>query len=291
MNKTRFLLDTLLQVFLEDNKYDIINIGADYKMPKLEKIVEYKEISKEEHISRLIDNCAEIIKNIPKERIEQLKLRYIADSRSYEEIEQEILSLTEKVLKVEQLVNTDIDSNILENSIILIGPMGSGKSTIANLLCKKCNMPHVSLDSREQLSSLYEQRQNYDSFKEFEFFLTGTVLTKLPEPVIIDFGAGHSIYEDEALFLEMQCLMSRFDNVVLLMPSEDKEESIAILNERKGIESGSRQDFDNRHFVNMPCNYELATLTVYTKDKTPDQISNEIISQINQKESSNRKTL
>lgn len=157
-------------------------------MPKQEKIVEYKEISKEEHISRLIDSCAEKIKNIPEERIEQLKLRYIADSRSYEEIEQEILSLTEKVLKVEQLVNTDIDSNILENSIILIGPMGSGKSTIANLLCKKCNMPHISLDSREQLSSLYEQRQNFDSFKEFEFFLTGTVLTNLPEPVIIDFG-------------------------------------------------------------------------------------------------------
>ena len=278
-------------MFLKTNKYDIINLGVDYKMPKQEKIVEYKEISKEERISRLIDSCAEKIKNIPEERIEQLKLRYVADNRSYEEIEQEILSLTEKVLKVEQLVNTDIDLNILENSIILIGPMGSGKSTIANLLCKKCNMPHVSLDSREQLSSLYEQRQNFDSFKEFEFFLTGTVLTNLPEPVIIDFGAGHSIYEDAAMFLEMQSLMSRFDNVILLMPSEDKEESIAILNERKGIKSGSRQDFDNRHFVNMPCNYELATLTVYTKDKTPDQISNEIISQIKEKESSNRKTL
>ena len=278
-------------MLLKDNKYDIINIGVDYKMPKQEKIVEYKEISKEGRISRLIDSCAEKIRNIPEERIEQLKLRYIADSRSYEEIEQEILSLTEKVLKVEQLVNTDIDSNILENSIILIGPMGSGKSTIANLLCKKCNMPHVSLDSREQLSSLYEQRQNFDSFKEFEFFLTGTVLTNLPEPVIIDFGAGHSIYEDAAMFLEMQSLISRFDNVILLIPSEDKEESIAILNERKGIESGSGRDFDNRHFVNMPCNYELATLTVYTKDKTPDQISNEIISQIKQKENSNRKTL
>ena len=223
--------------------------------------------------------------------IEQLRTRYLSDSRAYEEIEQEVLSLRDKVMKAEQLVSTDIESSILENSIILIGPMGSGKSTIANLLCKKCNMPHVSLDNREQLSSLYEQRQNFDSFKEFEFFLTGTVLTNLTEPVIIDFGAGHSIYEDAAMFLEMQSLMSRFDNVILLMPSEDKEESIAILNERKGVESGSGQDFDNRHFVNMPCNYELATLTIYTKDKTPDQISNEIISQINQKESSNRKTL
>ena len=176
-------------------------------------------------------------------------------------------------------MNKDIDLNILESSIILIGPIGSGKSTIANFLCQKCNIPHVSLDNREQLSSLYEYRQNFDNFKKFEFFLTVTVLTNLPEPMIIDFGAGHSVYEDEAMFLEMQSLISRFSNVILLMPSEDKEESIDILNERKGIEPGSSQDFDNRHFVNIPCNYELAKITEYTKDKTPEQISNEITHQ------------
>lgn len=247
-------------------------------------IIEYEEVSKEKQISVLIDSCAETIKNIPRERIEKFKSRYMIDDRSFEEIKQEILSFTEKVKMVEQLVNKDIDSDILQNSIILIGPMGSGKSTIANLLCKKCNMPRVSLDNREQLSNLYEQRQNFDSFKEFEFFLTGTVLTNLPEPVIIDFGAGHSIYEDEAMFLEMQSLLSRFSNVTLLMPSEDKEESITILNQRKGIEAGSEKDFDNRHFVNMPCNYVLANITEYTKDKTPEQITDEIIQQINQKQ-------
>ena len=47
----------------------------------------------------------------------------------------------------------------------------------------------------------------------------------------------------------------------------------------KGIEPGSSQDFDNRHFVNIPCNYELAKITEYTKDKTPEQISNEITHQ------------
>ena len=112
-------------------------------------------------------------------------------------------------------------------------------------------MPHVSLDSREQLSKLYEQRNKFSDIKEFEFFLTGTVLTSIREPMIIDFGAGHSIYENEAMFLEMKSLLSKYSNVVLLMPSEDKEESIAILNERKGIKSGSSEDFDNRHFVNI----------------------------------------
>ena len=274
---------------LEFKKYGTINIGVDYKMSKQDIVIEYKEKYREEQITKLIDSCAARIKNIPTEKIAQLRLIYINDKRRYEEIRQEILALTEKVEKIEQLLNKNIDQNILEKSIILIGPMGSGKSTIANLLCKKYNMPHISLDSREQLSNLYERRHDFDSFKKFEFFLTGKVLTNLLEPTIIDFGAGHSIYEDVVMFLEMKSLISRFKNVILLIPSENKEESVAILNERKGIKSGSRQDFDNRHFIDMPCNYELATIIEYTKDKTPEHISNEIINQISQKESYNRK--
>ena len=245
--------------------------------------------SKEDQISSLIDSCATKVNNIPIEAIEQLKIKYLNDNRSYEEIQQEIILLTEKVQLLEQLVNRNIDSNILENSIILIGPMGSGKSTIASLLCRKLNMPHVSLDNRSQLASLYEQRYNFANFKDFEFYLTGTVLTNLSEPTIIDFGAGHSVYEDVSLFLEMKSLLSKFNNVILLIPSDDKEASIAIINERKGISPGSKEYHNNKHFVSMPCNYELATYIEYTKNKSKEQISNEIINHINNKETTARK--
>ena len=254
-------------------------------------VINNKEKTREEKITKLIESCSESIKNIPLERIERLRLSYINDKRSYEEIQQEIIALANRAKNIEQLINTDIDSDILKNSIIIIGPMGSGKSTIANLLREKTNMPRISLDDREQLSRLYDQQHNFDNFKEFEFYLTGMVLTNLKEPTIIDFGAGHSIYEDTMLFLEIKSLITKFSNVVLLMPSEDKEESVVISNERKGIKSGSIEDFDNRHFVDMPCNYELATITKYTKDKTPDQIANEIINQINQKCDNNRKQM
>ena len=83
------------------------------------------------------------------------------------------------------------------------------------------------------------------------------------------------------MFLEIKNLISRFENVILLMPSKDKEESLVILNKRKGIEEDSHKYRDNKHFVNMSCNYELATLTIYTKDKTPNQIVDEIIAKVN----------
>ena len=236
-------------------------------------IVEYTEISKKEQISKLIDSYAETISNIPRDRIEHLKSYYSSDDRSYDEIEHEILTLVEKVKAAEQIVNKDIDPNILDNSIILIGPMGSGKSTIANLLCKKLNMPYVSLDNREQLSSLYEQRQNFESFKEFEFFLTGTVLTNLPEPVIIDFGAGHSIYEDEAMFLEMQ-------SNLLISLYIDKDPYIKELTKDKVInvtgQSGSgkstyvKENFNNDNYI------IIDTDEIFGKQKTDNKYSNNL---------------
>ena len=71
-----------------------------------------------------------------KKKLSGLKKRYLSDNRSYDEIEQEIISIIQKIIMMENLVNGDVDQDILSNSIILIGPMGSGKSTIANLLCR-----------------------------------------------------------------------------------------------------------------------------------------------------------
>ena len=87
----------------------------------------------------------------------------------------------------------------------------------------------------------------------------------------------------------MKSLLSKFSNVILLIPSADKEESLAILNARKGISPESKEYYDNKHFVAIPCNYELATFTEYTKNKNQEQIFDEIINHINQKEITTRK--
>lgn len=168
----------------------------------------------------------------------------------------------------------NLPSEIKNKTVILIGPMGTGKSTIAKILAKNGN--RIPLDDREFLKGIYARRKKFQNFKNFEFGLTGTVLSTLKRPSVIDFGAGHSIYEDESLRRQMLLMCAEFNNIILLLPSEDKEESRQILMERRNIEQGSHADRDNWHFITAPNNYELATDIIYEKDKTPEEIAEEI---------------
>lgn len=87
-----------------------------------------------------------------------------------------------------------LPGEIKNNTIILIGQMGTGKSTVAKLLSSNGN--RISLDDRKFLEVIYARRKRFSNFKNFEFGLTGTVLSTLKRPSVIDFGAGHSIYKD-----------------------------------------------------------------------------------------------
>ena len=167
---------------------------------------------------------------------------------------------------------------VKNNTIILIGPMGAGKSTVAKLLENQIEVIHrISLDNKDLLKMLYEKERKFRDFKNFEFMLTGTVLSSLKRPYIIDFGAGHSVYEDKNLREQMKKMCSQFKNIILLLPSMDKEKSREVLAERRKIKLGSHKDQDNWHFITSPNNYELATNTLYEENKTPEDISREIL--------------
>ncbi len=172
----------------------------------------------------------------------------------------------------------NLPRKIKDNTIILIGPMGTGKSTIAKLLASQIeNGQRIPLDSKGQLESLYKREKSFRNFKNFEFVLTGTVLSSLNRSYVIDFGAGHSIYEDEALRRKMKIMCSDFKNIILLLPTENKEQNRKILLERRNIKEGSHKDQDNWHFITAPNNYELATNIVYEEGKTPEEVTNEIL--------------
>lgn len=190
----------------------------------------------------------------------------------------------------------------MTTTIILIGPMSAGKSTIAELLAQKLGVDRVELDG---LRWDYYEEIGYDKaeaariaeseegmvgllryWKPFEAHAVERVLAEHSN-CVIDFGAGHSVYEDEALFGRVQAALAPFDNVVLLLPSPDLDESTAILNarfvqllEEEGVPVNENVLRVNEHFVKHPSNRRLATIVVYTKDRTPQETCDEIVAKI-----------
>ena len=116
----------------------------------------------------------------------------------------------------------------------------------------------------------------YRYWKPFEAHAVERLLAQT-RGSIIDLGGGHSVFEDDLLFIRVQRAMRAGGVVVLLLPSPDLDESVQIL--RQGRWDGLAGEFDiHAHFVKHPSNHRLARFVVYTKGKTPAQTRDEIIS-------------
>ena len=181
----------------------------------------------------------------------------------------------------------------MKSNIILIGPIRVGKSTLAQLLSEKLDLPRISLD--EERWTYYREigyeadlaRQIHQTgglvalvfyWKQFDAYAVERVLADHTN-TIIDFGAGHSVYESNELFARVQTVLSPYANVVLILPTPNVAESIEILNERtKDLVEAFGQGFNwNEHFLRHHSNHDLAKITIYTQGKTPDETCDEII--------------
>jgi shikimate kinase len=181
----------------------------------------------------------------------------------------------------------------MPSSIILIGPMRAGKTTIGTLLAQSLNIPQVSLD---RVRDQYYRDMGYDNdharklqeeggaearlsyLKPFEVQLAERILNKYPDRTVIDFGAGHSVYKDPILFERIRKALEPFRYVFFLTPSDDVEEALQILNQRDLDDMESGLPEMNREFVTSPANRTLAKFIIYNQDKTPQQTHDEIVS-------------
>jgi shikimate kinase len=180
------------------------------------------------------------------------------------------------------------------SSIILIGPYGAGKSTIADLLAERLHMPTASMDSRQHYyreagfdREEFKRRlaiSNLEGDRYFQSFFPAAVARLLQNHPghVIDLGAGHTVSEDPAQFARIKELLDPYPNVVLILPSPDLDESIRVLRERTRNRPGAdfffNSEFDYfNHWVKSPCNFELAKATVYTHGKTPEQTADDVL--------------
>ncbi len=249
----------------------------------VEQSLEIKNLNKEQLIKILLDFVFLDYPDIPKEIKMGIYNYYLQDKRDLKIIAKEIYDYFKKFSELEDLISKDIAPDIINNSIILIGPMGVGKSSVAKELSGLTNMPRISLDDRTQLKDLYANRDKFLSKKEFELYLVGSVFNSLKEPAIIDFGAGHSIYKTPLMFYEFQRLMKKFKNVVYLVPSEDKTEALQIINERV-LRRGKNSDVDfsliNKEHLDSSCNNLVATMKICTKELSVSEVAEEILRRV-----------
>jgi hypothetical protein len=182
-------------------------------------------------------------------------------------------------------------------TVVLIGPLSTGKSTIGRLLAQQLGRPDIALD---QLRWGYygeigwdEARQReigaaegfagvYRYWKAFEIHAVERVLVERAGSVI-NFGAGHSVFYELEHVARIRAALAPLRNVVLLLPSPDIDESVAILRERHtfrvdGVEL-------NRHLLAHPSMGRLATHTIYTDGQTPGQTRDEVLALKRQAES------
>lgn len=178
----------------------------------------------------------------------------------------------------------------MKSEILLIGPIGSGKSTIAELLYERTMLPHRSMDL---LRWKYFEEIGYDRgiahekydedgiwglyryWKPFEVYAVKRMLEDFKE-CVFDFGGSQTVYEDDALFEQVRELFAPYPHVILLLPSPGREESIHILNARNTYDTDDQRQI-NEHFVRHYSNYDLAKFIVYTKDKTPEQTCDDVL--------------
>src|SRR5262245_27730869 len=122
----------------------------------------------------------------------------------------------------------------------------------------------------------------YRYWKPFEVHAVERLLAEhraCERACVIDFGAGHSVYEDEALFERAARALTPYRHVVLLLPCPDPDEAVRTLHARGG--GPADDEFDvAEHFVKHPSNRALARVTVYTNDRTPAQTRDEILSHL-----------
>ena len=197
----------------------------------------------------------------------------------------------------------------MARTVIIIGPMAAGKTTVSELVAARLGTPHVAVDDvgrsyyeeagydRSHVEELLASQDETEYMKYVRPYYVHAVERVLEDHsgCVLDFGAGHVVHNDPSLFERVRAALAPHPNVILLLPSADMDESITILHDRilkrvaEYAEEGEDYSWaieENKHFILHPSNMRLAKATVYTSDRSPEETSQEIIQLVDRSSSS-----
>lgn len=166
------------------------------------------------------------------------------------------------------------------SKIILLGYMGSGKSTIAKLLAEKINIPFKDLDEiieiEENLSikNIFEQKGEL-YFRKIEHAALKK-LTASAESFVLSLGGGTPCYSHNHRLIEGKGIVSIYLKASVeelyqrLSNEKDTRPLIAFLN------NAERKEFIAKHVFERSFFYNKATNTVVVDHKNATQVVTEI---------------
>ena len=174
------------------------------------------------------------------------------------------------------------------DTILLIGPIGVGKSTQAELLSKELGKPRCSYDevkyeyrknigySDKMAQSIHDESGLYAMFSymnEYKSIMLEHIISDHPGH-IIDLGGGAQCFDEPHQVARAQKAFEKVSEIILLLPSQDLATNITVL-------PGLKQDYPiNAYLIMHPTNELFASKTVYTLGKTPEETMHEIINLI-----------
>ena len=174
------------------------------------------------------------------------------------------------------------------DTIILMGPIGVGKTTQAQLLSKELKVPVCTYDKVKYqyrknagfdemaAESIYESKGLYAMLcymNEFKARTLAPIIEDNPGH-IIDLGGGAQCFDEPHQVEMAQKAFEKVENVFLLMPSKSvttSQEYLAHVLEKYPI---------NDYLIEHDTNEVLAKKVVYTLGKKPEDTTAEIISQL-----------
>ena len=176
-------------------------------------------------------------------------------------------------------------------AVFLIGPIGTGKTTIGSRLSAALDIPQVSMDGvrrgyyaeagyTHQEEQTIQETDGFpavlDYWNRFEVHATKRVIEEFPEH-IVDFGAGQTVLKSETEFAKLETLLAPFPNVFYLLPSPDEAEAVNILTARQRLRTSIDGIPMLAFQLTHPSNATLRISIVYTADKTTPQIARHIL--------------